>query len=277
MKIVRVALLPLVLLFLPACFVTRGEGDKILQDLDQLKNEVASLQRDRQELRHALEHRMKEVNSRTAELEKFSFKQNADSGLEKERLLTELQQLRGQLEETQHKLEEIKQPPPVKGGEDKPSVESGDTPANKSDHFMWAKRFYDSKQYDLAVQAFDSFIDRYKDDKQFAMQAYFLRGDSYYARTKTASSDSLRKDLYKRGILSFQEVLTRFPTSSKAAESLYKVGLSLEAMGFGKDAGAFYEEIVDKHPKSSFAADAKKRLNKSKPGPEPKKGKKKKK
>jgi TolA-binding protein len=269
-----------VFLLLPGCFVTRSEGDRMLADLSELKTEVASLQRDRQDLRFLLENRMKEVNSRTSQLEKMSFKQNADTGLEKERLVTELQQLRGQLEETQHKLEEIKQAPPPKAGESEPVVQ-GEAPENKADHFMWAKRFYDTKQYDMAVSAFDSFLERFKDDKQFAMQAFFLRGDAYYMRAKAAGSETLRKDLYKKAVLSYQEVLTRFPSSSKAPESLYKVGMSLEAMGFGRDANAFYEEVVSKHPKSPFAADAKKRMSKlpakSESKPAAKKAKKKKK
>ena len=53
-------------------------------------------------------------------------------------------------------------------------------------------------------------------------------------------------------MLSFQELLTRFPNSSNVVQALYKVGNALEAMGFSHDATVFYEEIINKHSKNSL-------------------------
>jgi len=217
MKLMSVLILPL---WLSACFVTRSEGDQLQSDLRQLKDEIAALQREQYDSLHQINHTVKDIKSRTSVLENVSFKQNADEDLEKEHLKTEVQELRGKLEETQYFLEEIKKAKDVSNLEVKESALAQD----KSD-----------------------------DD-------YFSKGNELYQKAKDAKKSGEKLALYKQAVLSFQELLTRFPSSKKVPETLFKVGNSLEAMGFSKDAIVFYEEVIAKHSKSSFVKDARSKV-----------------
>ncbi len=248
-----------------SCFVTRSEGDQMLADMSRIKDEIASMQRERYDSLQQVNNHIKDIKSRTSSLEKNTFKQNADTSLEKEKFVSEIQQLRGQLEETQHHLGEVQSSKEsATAGAD--GVGAKDMPLDKADHFVFAKKFYDNKQYGEAIAALDSFLERFKDDKQFLNQVFFLKGDAYFEQAKNADKEADKKALYKKAVLSFQEVLTRFPNSNKVPESLYKVGNSLSGMGFPKDAAVFYEEIINKHSKSSFVKDAKAKLEKLKSG-----------
>lgn len=227
------------MLFGSACFVLRSEGEQMQQDIDQLKNEIATLQRERSDMQQRL-------NSRLQGLENTTFKRNADSGLEQNRLVTELQQLRGQLEETQHRLEDLQSAPPPKVVVPPPAPEPVATTESKAELFARAKKLYDAKKYDQAIEVFDDFVEEYKDDKNLASQAYFMRGDAYFMRAKKSSKASLKKDLYKKAVLSFQEILTRYPNFKRTHDTLMKIGQSLDAMGYRKDAAVFYREAKKK-------------------------------
>lgn len=217
----------LLVLCLSGCFVTRTEGDQMLAEISQLKNEIAVLQRDKGDLQSLLDGRLKELHTRTSEIEKVSFKKNADAGLENEKVAQELEQLKGKLEETQHQLEQV-QKAKVAPDSEKPATEAAPAPEKKLENF-------------------------------------FADGEAAFKKAKESKKASLKKENYKKAIMAYQEVLTRYPDSKKVPESLYKIGLSMEAMGYAKDAQVFFEEITTKHAKSSFAKEAMKRLKKKTP------------
>jgi len=43
-------------------------------------------------------------------------------------------------------------------------------------------------------------------------------------------------------------------------EALYKIGMSFESLGMGEDAKGFYQELVEKYPKSPEAKKARKKV-----------------
>lgn len=205
----------------------------MLMDISKLRSELAATQRDEGDRQMLMDSRLKK-------LEAAVFKQSADISLEKDKLLTEVEQLKTQLQE----IQAVK---PVE-----PAVTA---PANlsKTDQVAAIKTAYEGKEYERAISGTDAFLNKYPDDKQFMAQVLFWRGDSYYELGE-----------FKKAVLSYQDLLTRFQKFSKVPEALYKVGLSLEALKFPKDAAVFFEEIVSKHPKSSFATKAKEQLKKKK-------------
>lgn len=220
---------------LTACFVTRSEGDQMLLDISKLRSQLADTQRDLGDKQMLFDGRLKKLEGAT-------FKQTAETSLEKDKLLTEVEQLKTQLEE----IQAVKVAPPVEE-----TVVAKDL--TKTDQVALIKTAYADKQYEKAISGCDVFLNKYLDDKQFAAQVLYWRGDSYYELGE-----------YKKAVLSYQDLLTRFQNFSKVPETLYKVGMSLEALKFPKDAVVFYEEVIQKHPKSSFAAKAKEQLKKKK-------------
>lgn len=208
----------------------------MLLDISKLRSQLADTQRDFGDKQLLSDNRLKK-------LEGAAFKQTADTSLEKDKLQTEVEQLKTQLEEIQTA---------------KPAVVVAEEPTaprnlNKTDQVAAIKTAYEDKQYEKAISGCDVFLRKYSDDKQFTAQVLYWRGDSYYELGE-----------YKKAVLSYQDLLTRFQNFSKVPEVLYKVGMSLEALKFPKDAAVFYEEVIQKHPKSSFAAKAKEQLKKKK-------------
>ena len=231
----------LALFAFPACFVTRSEGDRMLMDIGKLRSELAVTQRDRGDAERLLESRLRK-------LEQAVFRQSAENGLEKEKLAIEVDQLKNQLAELQAARVAATQPVALP-----PPSEVAPENLSKTDQAALIKTLYGDKEYERAIASCDAFLAQHPSDDQLIPQVLYWRGSSYFELGE-----------YKKAVLSFQDLLTRFPSFSKVPEALYKVGVSLEELKFPKDAVVFFEEILKKHPKSSFVVQAKERLKKKK-------------
>lgn len=76
--------------------------------------------------------------------------------------------------------------------------------------------------------------------------AYYFRGQSFYQS----------KD-YKKAILDFSKFPEKFSKSKRMPEVLFRIGSSFEEMGMKDDSKTFYQELVEKFPKSPEAKKAK--------------------
>ena len=275
-------LLAAALAFSPACVVTRSEGDALRQDINALKDETANLQTEVAEAR-AQRDQVARLASRVAELEttlSVLRQSDADGGVQIEKLVAEVQILRGDLEEARHELgqqrasvESILARPPVSVSaaatapkQDDPSrttqVDGQDVPADAKEHYAFAKRFFDDKKFSESAEAFEIFLQRHKGE--LVDNAAFWKAESYYQLGGAAADKVGKEKAYKQAILSYQRVLET-PNSGKADGALFKIGLSFEQLGFEDEARVFYDELQTKHPKSPLVAEAKKRLKLLKP------------
>lgn len=239
-----------VLLLLSSCVMMKAEGEQLRSDISRLKNEITTLQRDKSDFAIVMGRKYEQVQARVTALENTTYRKASDESELSGQLRKEVEDLRGQLEEAQKNIETIAEPSKMKSAE----VEAA--PADKSEHFSWAQDAYDEKKYESAFIRIESFIEKYKDDKKLGDQAYILKGDSALMLAKSAQADAAKKDFYKKAVTSYQDLLTRFPKSHLIPEGLFKVGETLQAMGFEKDAKIFFEEITTKHAKSPFAKKA---------------------
>lgn len=240
-------------LFVTSCFLSKSEGQLMASDIDRLKNEIATLQRERSDSETLNQRKQSEVDGRLVALENVTFKKAAIEGAENDQLKRELEDLRSQLEETQKNLETIKPTTPQLSSKEV-------VPEDKQEHFEWAKEAFADENFGLAYARADSFVEKYKNDKSYGAEAYLLKGDAAVMLAKSASTEAAKVDLNKKALAAYQDLLTRFPKSSKYAEGLFKVGEAMRTMGYASDAKLFYEEIVKKYPKSPFAKQAKERL-----------------
>ncbi|MBI4924516.1 MAG: tetratricopeptide repeat protein [Bdellovibrio sp.] len=106
---------------------------------------------------------------------------------------------------------------------------------------------FQSKDYRGAVDTFTEYLKAQKPKR--GEDALFLRAESYY----------LLKD-YKKAIIDFSKFPEKYQKSSKLSLALYKIGLSFESLGMKEDAKGFYQELVEKFPKSKEASRAKAKL-----------------
>jgi TolA-binding protein len=263
------------------CVTTRAEGDQLRADVDALKDETAQLQKELADVRARESGRVDKLSTRVADLESTlsSLRQSdADAGVQIEKVVAEVQALRGEIEAAQHEIgqqkatvESILARPPVTVAtaataprlDEQPGkpaqIDGQDVPADAKGHYDFAKRFYDDKKFALSAEAFDLFLTKHAKEDDLLDNAAYWKAESYYQLAAQATDKAGREKAYKQAILSYQRVLES-PRSEKADGALLKIGLSFEQLGFADEARVFYEELITKFVKSPLVPDAKKRL-----------------
>jgi tol-pal system protein YbgF len=106
------------------------------------------------------------------------------------------------------------------------------------------ERSYESllrRQFADAEAGFQTFINRHRDHSLAGNAQYWL-GETYYVQGD-----------YKAAAQSFLTGYQEFPKSRKAADSLFKLGLSLKRLGQNEQACAAFGAVSEKYPKSTEA------------------------
>jgi TolA-binding protein len=101
--------------------------------------------------------------------------------------------------------------------------------------------------FDGAIETLSAALKTAKGKK--AEDATFLRAEAYFAA----------KD-YKKAIVDYSKFPEKYTRSSYMPKALYKIGQSFEQLGMKDDARGFYQELVEKHPKSPEAKKARSKI-----------------
>jgi len=118
-----------------------------------------------------------------------------------------------------------------------------------TDYFESGKTAYKKKQYEDAVDLLSKYLSKKNADN--IADATYLRAESYYKLKK-----------YQKAILDYSKFAeNKFGKTPMVPEALYKIGLSFENLGLKDDAKAFYQDLVNRYPKSARTKAAKKKLN----------------
>lgn len=119
--------------------------------------------------------------------------------------------------------------------------------ADPTELFNKGEREFEHENWDAAIEALSGYLKAPK--AKGADEAYWMRGESYYHLEK-----------YKLAIADYSEFPEKYTKSKHMAEALYKIGTSFEALGSPDDAKGFYQLLVDKFPKSTYAKKVKSKL-----------------
>ena len=103
-------------------------------------------------------------------------------------------------------------------------------------------------KFDDAIQALGAYISQNPNGKHVE-EALFLKGESQFLIKQ-----------YKSAIVDFSKISEKFPKSKRIPLVLLKIGQSFEALGMQDDARGFYQDLVERFPKTSEAKKAKARL-----------------
>lgn len=114
-------------------------------------------------------------------------------------------------------------------------------PADEQISYLAAYELVKNKRYDDALNAMTVFTQKYPKGGYTANAQYWL-GELYL----------LKKD-YAQGIEHFDVVLQQFPTSSKSAASMLKVGYAYIAMGNKPEAKKYLQQVVRAYPDTPTA------------------------
>lgn len=121
------------------------------------------------------------------------------------------------------------------------------------DHYNYAFRLLNQTQYEQAATSFDDFVSKYPKDALVG-NAYYWGGETYYIRRDYVKSS----DYFRQGY-------EAMPEGPKAADNLYKLALSLNALDRAKEGCVVLQQVVAKFKKTStnIAAKAEQELKTS--------------
>jgi TolA-binding protein len=254
------------LCFLPACVMTRNEGELLHSQMRDVESEIAKLQRVRHEMEVLLSDRVKDLIDRVAKLESQQavmrnslYEGTAKSG----QMNNEIERLRGQLEEAEHRYRNLQQDQlslaqhqqALKQAQKKTLI-----PPLKKDHFETAKKYYLGGKFEEAIFLFDEFNKLYENDKDLSCQSYFHLGEIYGKLAESELSKEQASLLYKKSMVSYQKIIDINANSALGEEALYKMGLVLKAIGNKDAASAAFNELISQHKNGKRVALAKKEL-----------------
>ncbi|HEY4220852.1 MAG TPA: YbgF trimerization domain-containing protein [Myxococcota bacterium] len=276
------ALIVVAAIALCGCVTTREEGETLKRDMAQLKSDVAEVQRQNSDLKTQQKQKLDDMQKRVTDLEgtlQNLRQSDADVGVQLDKVVAEVQALRGEVEQAKHDLGEttasvasiLARPPlPVQMGASAPHIDDDpkkpvtiggvEIPAEAKPHYDAAKKLYDEKKYAEAADAFDLFLHRHTaDSPDLTDNAAYWKAESYFNLAATQSDEKLKQKSLKQAILAYQPVIENVK-SEKAEGALYKAGLAFEQLGDKDSAAVFFDELITKHPKSSLVGEAKRHL-----------------
>ena len=116
--------------------------------------------------------------------------------------------------------------------------------------YKTAKRAFDTGKMDAAKNGFSAVVEKFPSSSS-ADNAQFWIGEIYY-----------REKWYQKAILEYQKVIENYPDGNKVPAAYLKQGLAFEALGETENAHLILGELIRKHPGTSEAAIAQKKLEK---------------
>jgi len=239
-------------------------GSAMREDIDQLKADQARLNDDlgvkQAELSAMVDSARTDVaqlNEITREATELLARNNADFGLELERIRQELQRVGGQLEESDFRLQKMQTDLRLfKEDVDIRFADGGGVqmPEKADDLFKYANDKLKARDFRNARKALESFATRHARDARMP-EVIFLMGETYFEEGQWVSA-----------VFEYQKVWKNYARSPRAGDAVYRIGECYVQMQKCKEAAIFYEAVVNDYSKSTHANDARAKLAKMKGG-----------
>jgi len=276
----------LALLVLPGCFYPADRGRALEAKVDRLGADSAQLQAELKEAREQLAATLPKIDQKIGEVTKAldgldtaSRRKDADIGIQFQKTVEDLAQLRGQVETYLHKITELETAlgaqdqkllalqgaAAVKEAEAKKKAEELQRPADKNEFLALAREKAKAGDVLVARQLFGEFLKKWAKDPLVG-EAHFGLGETYFSESKC------REALFEYG-----KVVQDHPKSPAAPDAYLRSSECFAQLKMKDESRLALEELVKGYPKSAAAKSAKERiaeLDKAKAAP-PKKGAKK--
>lgn len=285
----RLALIALPLA-ISGCFYPADRGRTLEARLEKIDATQAQLQAELKQTREQLDATLPRIDEKIAEVSKAlqgldtaSRRTGADIGIQLQKTVEDLAQLRGQVEtylykigelesalakttdETDKKLAALKGDEALKEAEARKKAEELKRPTDKKEFLALAQDKAKGGDVAVARQLFAEFLKKWPKDA-LAAEAHYGLGETYYAE------DKCREALFEYG-----KLLQDYPKADSTPEAYLRSSDCFKKLKMAEESRLALEELVKGYPKSEAAKTAKTRLaelEKAKK-PEPKKGNKK--
>lgn len=128
------------------------------------------------------------------------------------------------------------------GSEATPVSTGADVPSDDQKRsYEAARSLIKEKRYDEAVAALHQFIQQYP-NSELTGNAYYWMGEVYLVMPQLEQARQ-----------AFSIVVTSFPEHRKAADSLFKLAVTMGRLGNNKEAAQYYDAVIERFPSSSAA------------------------
>ncbi|MBU8900738.1 tol-pal system protein [Corallococcus sp. H22C18031201] len=287
-RLVLVALLA----SLPGCFYPADRGRALEAKVDKLSADNVRMEAELKEARDQLaatlpkiDEKVTEVTQALQSLDTAARRKDADIGIQLQKTMEDLAQLRGMVEtylykigeletalnksseDTNQKLLALQGTDAVKEAEAKKKAEELKRPADKKEFLALAQEKAKAGEGLVARQLYSEFIKKWPNDP-LAGEAHFGLGETYFAESKC------REALFEYG-----KVVQDHAKTASAPEAYLRSSDCFQKLKMKEESRLALEELVKSYPKSEAAKTARTRLTEldKKPAPPPppaKKGKK---
>ncbi len=239
------------------------------REIQELQDQIDYLKRDLRKVNRLSDKRYKETDDRLSGLETATDKLNTQNEAYIESLSVNvpvIPPLNGMknntdlsMETTEHNEAQIETEAKTKIEATEPLVEEAKEyssitthPATESEQsaYQFAFSLIKNGEYDGAIQAFQSFLNNYK-ESELASNASYWMGEAFYV-----------KQDYQKALEAFNVVINVYPYSSKVADAMLRAGDCLDNLKQLNKAKDRYAGLIALYPKTRAAEKAIKRLDK---------------
>jgi tol-pal system protein YbgF len=237
---------------LSACSSTE-QFDAIEAQLAEIQRQVQQVQRDA-----ATRDDLAAIQRQLADEIAKVMRSGADVGVDLDALAGRIGELQAEMQETQNRIEQLSQQIADTNLElqsiprrapTRPAPQGAQLPASDPETlYQEAYAYYRSGSYDLAILAFQRYLDAYP-DTELADNAMYWLGESYFALGR-----------FQQAIVAFDDVLARYPRSEKVASAMLKRGYSHLQLGQRDQGVQQLRALLETHPSSEEAAIARQQL-----------------
>ncbi len=268
----RLALIALPLM-LAGCFYPADRGRSLEKDVKKIGETQAQLQTELRQTREQLNATLPLIDEKVAEVSKAlksldtaSRRTGADIGIQLQKTVEDLAQLRGQVEtylykigeleaalaktneETEKRLLALKGDEALKAAEAKKKAEELKRPTDKKEFLALAQAKVKEGDVALARQLYSEFLKKWPKDA-LAAEAHFGLGETYY------SEDKCREALFEYG-----KLLQEYPKADSTPDAYLRSSDCFKKLKMQEESRLALEELVKGYPKSEAAKTAKSRL-----------------
>jgi tol-pal system protein YbgF len=259
----------LALLVLPGCFYPADRGRALEAKVDRLGAETAQMQAELKEAREQLAATLPKIDEKVAEVTKAlqgldtaARRKDADIGVQLQKSVEDLAQLRGQVETYLHKITELETAlgeqdkkliavqgaDAVKEAEAKKKAEELQRPADKKEFLALAQEKAKAGDGALARQLFNEFLKKWSRDPLVA-DAHYGLGETYFNESRC------REALFEYG-----KVVQEHPKAPSAPDAYLRSSECFSKLKMKDESRLALEELVKSYPKSAATKTAKERL-----------------
>ena len=254
------------------CVTTAEQGRRMKARIDAHDARLADLEArlDQQDAKLAeamqrLDAKITEMNQALEKLGLAARKNDAEFGVTVDRMLQELQEVRGGLEQLRHELdrqakdqaalkEEMERRFASLGGKEGLAAYEAEKekakaplPEEPAKFLALARAHHEKKEYDEARRLYQAFLKKWPKDP-LAAEAQFGLGQSWY-----------EEGAWRPAILEFNTFRETYPKHAKVPDALLRIGDAFAKIDLKPEAGKFYDAVVRNFPKTKAAGEAKKK------------------